>query len=98
MTIYNDKPWMKNVNQQLLLRLWRRKDDGSVFQWKSPYGESFSLISTKYGEIWISDAPEVAENQYYAKVQPDDSPSFVMYTLIKIAKKVVENLGGKFKE
>jgi hypothetical protein len=98
MIIFNDKPWMENVRQDLLLRLWRKKDDGSVFQWRSAEDEFYVLATTKYGEIWIADAAGVAENQCFAKVQPDEVHFFSAYTFMKVAKKVVENFGGKFTE
>ena len=43
--IWNDEPWMKQIDQDLLYRLWKKKGSPNVFLRHTKYGVSVKIVA-----------------------------------------------------
>ncbi len=49
--VFTDKPWMNNINPDLLYRLWEKKGCPGVFVF-TVFGIEMTVIDTPGGKLW----------------------------------------------
>ena len=57
--VFNEK-WMDNINPQLLLRWWRKKNNKSEFIYYTEFGIKYRVLKLDFGECWMIDDKWVA--------------------------------------